>query len=56
MPLVDRLESGTTTTQAASEETQEWLDGLQPDVAQYFLKGPGRAEEPFRSLTARMSR
>jgi hypothetical protein len=54
--LVDRLESGTTTTQAATEETQEWLDGLQPDVAQYFLRGPGRAEEPFRSLTARMSR
>lgn len=33
------------------ERMAGWItDSLQPDVAQYFLRGPGRAEQPFSEL------
>jgi hypothetical protein len=33
--------------------SEEWLEEpFQPDVADYFLRGPGTAEEPFRSFLA----
>src|SRR5690606_11514965 len=36
--------------QAAKEVDEELASPFQPDVAQYFLAGPGRAEAPFARL------
>jgi 5-methylcytosine-specific restriction endonuclease McrA len=45
------LEDGATTPDDIAALVQEWLtDPEQPDVADYFLRGPGAGQEPFAQV------
>lgn len=46
-----RLASDSITVAEARQTAQEWLsDPAQPDVTDYFVRGPGSLAEPFREL------
>ena len=47
----DELKAGSLTIGDLQKEIADWRsDPFQADVADYFLNGPGRAKEPFRTL------
>ena len=46
-----RFQSGEIDVGRLRGRMAEWIaDSLQPDVAQYFLQGPGRTEQPFSEI------
>jgi len=45
------------TKKSARERVETWKsESWQPDVADYFLRGPGRNESPFKEFLADVSR
>ncbi|MBI4750676.1 MAG: hypothetical protein HY774_19495 [Acidobacteria bacterium] len=45
------LDHGDLTREDLRQRIQDWRqEPLQPDIADYFLNGPGKAKEPFRTL------
>jgi hypothetical protein len=51
--VLTMLANGSLTTEDARQRFEVWVkQPFQPDVADYFLRGPGRNEEPFSKLLA----
>jgi hypothetical protein len=49
--LLEAYAAGQKTVATVAAALDQWRAGvLQPDVADYFLNGPGRSTEPFQSL------
>lgn len=50
-----QLKAGEVSLSEVAKMKQDWLHYHQPDVAHYFLKGPGRTREPFYSLVQQLA-
>ncbi len=49
--VLGELQAGTLSTAIVQTEIADWRsEPFQADVADYFLNGPGRSKEPFRTL------
>jgi len=53
---LESLRTGARSREEVRASLDEWRSApLQPDVADYFLDGPGNQEEPFRALLAEIA-
>lgn len=53
--IIRQLKSNQISKAVAKRKIQEWKrQPFQPDVADYFLNGPGRLESPFKDLLSRL--
>lgn len=49
--LLEDYSGGKLSKEKLKEELFEWLtEPFQPDIADYFMNGPGRKYEPFLSI------